>query len=65
MSNRTLDRYLEHENYVDEVACCDCGFHRNGQHHPKIRCPKSGRCGSCGNDWPCPDHLPPPKETHR
>jgi hypothetical protein len=57
MSNRTLDRYLEHENYVNEVACCECGFHRNGQHHPAIKCPRTGRCGSCGNDWPCDEHA--------
>jgi len=58
MSNHTYDRLIEHENYVKETACCECGFHRNGQHHPKIRCPKSGRCGTCGNDWPCEDHAP-------
>lgn len=58
MSNRQVDAYLAHEHYVGEVACCECGFHRGGQHHPKIRCPKSGRCGDCGNDWPCAEHAP-------
>jgi len=58
MSNRQLDAYLEHEHRVGEIACCECGFHRNGQHHPKIKCQKTGRCGECGNDWPCADHAP-------
>jgi len=57
MGSRMYDRAIEHENYVDEVSCCECGFHRNGAHHPKIRCPKTGRCGECGNDWPCEDHA--------
>jgi hypothetical protein len=38
-------------------ACCECGYLRMGAHHPGIRCPKSGRCGECGNDWPCSDHA--------
>lgn len=59
VSNRALDRYLSHENYVGEIACCECGFHRNGKAHPGIKCPRTGRCGECGNDWPCPDHAPP------
>lgn len=58
MINRTVDNYLAHENYVGSVACCDCGYHRNGAHHPKIKCPKTGRCGDCGNDWPCREHAP-------
>jgi len=58
MSNRQLDAAL-HKEFVDgEIACCECGFHRNGKHHPKIQCPKSGRCGECGNEWPCADHAP-------
>ena len=59
MSNRALDRYLSHENYVGEIACCECGFHRNGKAHPGIVCPRTGRCGECGNAWPCSDHAPP------
>lgn len=58
MSNRTYDRYLERQNHREECCCCECGYHRNGAHHPKIQCPKTGRCGDCGNDWPCPDHAP-------
>ena len=63
MSNRALDNYLAHENYVGDVACCECGFHRNGAQHPKIRCPQTGRCGDCGNDWPCADHTPVKPKT--
>jgi len=58
MSNRAYDRYLEREYIRGEYACCECGYLRNMAHHPKIRCPKTGRCGSCGNDWPCADHAP-------
>lgn len=58
MSNRTLDAALSHQQYVEQTACCECGFHRNGTHHANIRCSKTGRCGDCGNDWPCPDHPP-------
>lgn len=61
MSNRTLDRMLEREWHAAECACCECGFHRNGAHHPKIRCPRTGRCGECGNDWPCEEHAPSPR----
>jgi hypothetical protein len=58
MSNRQLDAAL-HKEFVDgEIACCECGFHRNGKHHPKIQCPRSGRCGECGNEWPCAEHAP-------
>jgi hypothetical protein len=57
VSNRALDKQLARENYVDEVSCCECGYHRNGRHHPKIRCSKTGRCGECGNEWPCDDHA--------
>lgn len=63
MSNRTVDRYLESEQYRDQCACCECGYLRNGGHHPKIRCPRTGRCGSCGNDWPCKEHAPLSQET--
>ena len=63
MSNRTVDRYLENEQYQDQCACCECGYLRNGGHHPKIRCPHTGQCGSCGNDWPCKEHAPPSRET--
>lgn len=58
MSNHAYDRYLAEEKYRHEVACVECGYHRNGAHHPKIKCPQSGRCGSCGNPWPCEDHKP-------
>lgn len=57
MSNRTLDRYLESENHRDECACAECGYLRGAGHHPGIRCPVTGRCGTCGNQWPCPDHA--------
>lgn len=57
MSNKQYDQHLLREYMLGEIACCDCGFHRNGAHHPKIRCPVTGRCGSCGNNWPCPDHA--------
>lgn len=56
--SRAYDKYMEHQNYVDECSCCECGYIRNGSHHPAIRCPVTGRCGSCGNQWPCPDHAP-------
>ena len=63
MSNRTLDRYLENEQYRDQCACVECGYLRSGGHHPKIKCPKTGRCGDCGNDWPCAEHAPPQKSV--
>ena len=47
------------ESVASEFGCCDCGFvneEQNG-HHPGIRCPESGRCGQCGNKWPCSEHL--------
>ncbi len=58
MSNRAYDEALAHEHEVGEVACCECGFHRGGRHHAGIKCPKTGRCGGCGNEWPCADHAP-------
>ncbi len=64
VSNRTVDNYLAHESYVDEVACADRGFHRNGAHHPGIRCPRTGRCGNCGSDWPCEEHAPATAEKN-
>ena len=39
----------------EEYGCCECGYYRNMAHHPGIRCPQTGRCGNCGNDWPCED----------
>ena len=57
MSNRTYDNYLYKEYVRGEYSCCECGYLRNENHHPGIRCPKTGRCGSCGNDWPCEDHV--------
>lgn len=57
MSNRTLDRMLAAQHAREEACCADCGYYRRGAHHPNIRCPKTGRCGDCGNDWPCADHA--------
>ena len=57
MSNRTLDRYMEQEYLRDEYSCCECGYRRGFGNHPGIRCPVTGRCGQCGNDWPCEDHT--------
>lgn len=65
MSNRTFDAYLEREHVRDEFACCECGYLRMFRHHPKVRCPKTGRCGSCGNDWPCPEHAPSATSTKK
>ena len=47
------------ESLAAEFACCDCGFINEAEdaHHPGIRCPESGRCGQCGNVWPCAEHL--------
>ena len=47
------------ESLEAEFACCDCGFINDARdgHHPEIRCPESGRCGQCGNAWPCAEHL--------
>jgi len=59
VSNRAYDAALYHEYLMSEIACCECGYHRNGAHHPKVKCPKTGRCGDCGNNWPCPDHITP------
>lgn len=42
-SRAELDDY--HNSFVKEICCADCGYHRNGSHHPGIRCPKTGRCG--------------------
>ncbi len=47
-----------HQAAVSEFACVECGFRRNGAQHPRVRCPKSGRCGECGALWPCGDHGP-------
>lgn len=57
MSNRSLDRYLEKEQYRDQCECVECGFLRSGGYHSKIRCPKTGRCGECGNSWSCVEHA--------
>jgi hypothetical protein len=56
VSNRRLDNLLMQEAQRDMVACCECGYHRYGAAHPKVQCPATGRCGECGNDWPCDDH---------
>jgi len=60
MSNRTVDSAMERDYLRGEYGCAECGFYRSGAHHPKIKCPKTGRCGTCGNDWPCADHNPRP-----
>ena len=60
MSNRAVDAYLHAEFMREEFACCECGYRRGEDHHPGIRCPSTGRCGSCGCDWPCADHPVPP-----
>lgn len=52
MSTTNYDRQMEMEYLENEYKCCDCGGY-----HVKIRCPKSGRCSICGNDWPCKDCI--------
>lgn len=57
------------EAEVAEWGCCECGFInrcRDG-HHAGIRCPHTGRCGQCGNDWPCKEHehLAPKRSASR
>ena len=44
------------KDYYKEFCCCDCGYRKGEQAHPLIRCPKTGRCGICGDDWPCSEH---------
>jgi len=44
--------------YIIDNGLQYCGYLRSGAHHPKIRCPKTGRCGSCGCEWPCEEHAP-------
>ncbi len=61
MSNRAVDLDSYRDFIMGEIACCECGYHRNGAHHPKIQCPHTGRCGECGNDWPCDDHKLKPE----
>ena len=56
MSNRGYDKYLYLEHLRNEYSCCECGYRKGMDHHPGIRCPTTGRCGSCGSDWPCEDH---------
>ena len=57
MGNRAYDKYLEAEYLREEYSCCECGYRRGLGHHPKIQCPTTKRCGTCGNDWPCPEHA--------
>jgi len=57
MSNRAHDKLMEQEYYHNEYSCCDCGYKRGCGHHPLIRCTLTGRCGECGNKWPCEDHI--------
>jgi hypothetical protein len=57
--SRTYDKMMELEYLHDEYCCCECGYYRNGTvgSHPGVRCPNTGRCGICGNDWPCEEHI--------
>lgn len=64
MSNHAYDRAMAHEHYVGEVACVECGYHRNGAAHPKVKCPRTGRCGECGNEWPCQEHCTHPDQKY-
>lgn len=57
MSNRTYDNHMEREYLNGEYGCCDCGYRRKEGNHPGIRCPQTGRCGQCGNEWPCAEHI--------
>ncbi len=57
MSTTAYDRQEEAKYLRKEFGCCECGYMRNLAHHPKIRCPKTGRCGNCGNDWPCEECI--------
>ena len=59
MELEIYERTQAEENLVSEFGCCDCGFINAAQngHHPEIRCPETGRCGQCGNSWPCAEHL--------
>lgn len=54
--SKSYDDYECREYLRKEYCCCDCGYMRNLAHHPAIRCPVTGRCGQCGNDWPCEEH---------
>ena len=65
MSNHHYDELEYREFLRKEYGCCECGYIRNGAHHPDIRCPKTGRCGSCGNKWPCQEHLNSVKSLHK
>ena len=55
--SRTYDLWMETDYLNKEFGCCDCGYRRGEAGHPGIRCPATGRCGECGNDWPCEDHA--------
>ena len=57
MTTTTYDRQMERDSLNQEFGCCECGYRKGIWHHLKIRCPKSGRCGNCGNDWPCEDCM--------
>lgn len=57
-AQEAYDNLQAEEAIVCEYGCCDCGFinENHDGHHRGIRCPHSGRCGSCGNPWPCEEH---------
>jgi hypothetical protein len=58
LEQQLYESQLAEDAFNSEFACCECGFvnkTRDG-HHPQIRCPRSKRCGQCGNAWPCEEH---------
>jgi len=57
MGNKAYDKYLVQEWLDDSYSCTECGYRRGMGHHKGIRCPISGRCGNCGNVWPCEDCI--------
>lgn len=34
------------------MSCVEC----RKNNHAKSQCPATGRCGDCGEDWPCAEH---------
>lgn len=58
MEQQIYEQEQADEAQNSEYACCECGFINKAKdgHHPGIRCPHSGRCGQCGNNWPCEEH---------
>lgn len=55
--SKTYDDSMQADYMNKEYGCCDCGYRKRAGHHPGIRCPSTGRCGTCGNNWPCKDHA--------